>query len=181
MGAKKIIMDENGCKLQKENSLRVCNDFGEYAQYEEKLYKIFLNLYEHNSLVYAGKSVCMKHYPPDYGEKTGFYHMICEDYQHTKNEEDRKPNIRRCERIEWAKELIEGCPHLCDKIMIWENERHGKRNILLFCPDLDYLVVLGKRKDYFLLTTAYPVDYPNRRNDLISEYSTYISKQRTMD
>lgn len=115
----------------------------------------------------------MKHYPPDLGIKTGFYHMICENYDHTGNEEDRKPNFHRCERIQWARQFIEWCSQNCTEIWIWENERHNKRNVLLYCPEQNYLVVLAKRKGYFLLTTAYEVEYPNAKRDLIKEYNAY--------
>lgn len=172
-------MGKQNCQLQEESALIVCENFSEYSQYENKLYQIFLKLYEQGTLEFKSKMVRMKHYPPDYGPRTGFYHMICENYQHTGNEDDRRPNLRRCERLEWPTELIENCVLSCGKIMVWENERHGKRNVLLFCPQLDYLVVLGKREGYYLLTTAYPVEYPNRRNDLIKEYQAYTNKQRT--
>lgn len=172
-------MSEVKCKLRDSAFLVECKDYGKYSEYEDELFAIFLQLYEHGTLVYNGKIVRMKHYPPDYGEKTGFYHMICENYQHTGDENDRKPNFRRCERIKWPKEIIEKCAEHCERIMIWENQRHGKQNILLYCPELDYLVVFGKRNNYLLLTTAYPVDYPNKRNDLIKEYNEYKNKQRT--
>lgn len=181
MGAKKVAMDKIKCRLQAQDALIECENFGEYPRYEDKLYEMFLELYENNSIVFRDKPVRMKHYPPDYGIKTGFYHMICENYQHTGNENDRKPNFRRCERIKWAIEIIEKCSYSCGDMMIWENERHGKTNVLLFCPTLDYLVVLGKRNGFFLLTTAYPVEYSNRRNDLIKEYEKYINKQRTSE
>jgi hypothetical protein len=179
VGAKKVVMSEIKCRLKEEKEILKCENLADYVQYENTLYKIFTELYEQEKLFYKEQPVRMKHYPPDYDIKTGFYHMICENYQHTGNEKDRKPNMRRCERIKWPTEIIGNCSKICEKIMIWENERHGKRNVLLFCPELDYLIVLSKRKNYFLLTTAYPVEYSNRRNDLIKEYTEYVNKQRT--
>lgn len=43
-----------------------------------------------------------------------------------------------------------------------------------------YVVILAKRSQgYYLLTTAYPVDHPHRREDLLAEYHKYMqSKQR---
>ncbi len=179
MGAKEVVMNKISCRLQDKDALIECENLGDYLQYESDLYAVFLELYEKGTILFRDKPVKMKHYPPDYGVRTGFYHMICENYQHTGNEDDRKPNFRRCERIKWAVEIIEKCSQSCSNIMIWENERHGKKNVLLFCPELDYLVVLGKRNSYFLLTTAYPVGYPNKRNELIKEYNSFINKQRT--
>lgn len=97
------------CKLEgKEFCLR-CDELSQYVEYEKKVFELFKELYESGSIKYKGQNVKMKHYPPDYGELTGFYHMICENYNHTGNESDRKPNLRRCERIKWPKEIIEWC------------------------------------------------------------------------
>lgn len=163
----------SNCLLKENNQILECTDFTKYNEYENKLYEIFLNLYEQNGMFYKNIPVKMKHYPPDYGEKSGFYHLICENYQHTGDESDRKPNLKRCERIKWPIKIINNCSETCNNLLIWENERHGKQNILLFCPELDYLVVLSKRNDYVLLTTAYPVEYSHRKNKLIKEYKEY--------
>lgn len=173
-------MEETQCILDNQAFFMECNDLTNYQQYEDGLFQIFMQLYESNTIVYKGQQVRMKHYPPDFGEKTGFYHLTCENYQHTDSEADRVPSLRRCERIKWPKELIENCSENCSKILIWENIRHGKTNIILFCPELDYVVVLAKRNGYLLLTTAYPIDYENRKRDLIKEYNNYINKQRTL-
>lgn len=168
---------QDTCVLNSSDALFVCEDLTHFADYEDSLFEIFLDLYEHGSIVYNGLPVRMKHYPPDYGERSGFYHLTCENYQHTADENDRVPDLRRCERLEWAEKIISDCSPTCPKLLVWENVRHGKANIVLFCPELDYVVILGKRKDYLLLTTAYPVNYPNRKKDLLREYNAY--KQTT--
>lgn len=50
----------------------------------------------------------------------------------------------------------------------------------LFLHTYEYVVILAKRSQgYYLLTTAYPVDHPHRREDLLAEYHKYMqSKQR---
>lgn len=173
-------MENITCRLCSKDTLVLCEDFSEYTSYEDRLYLIFKEYYEKNNLFYKGIPVRMKHYPPDYIPKTGFYHLICENYQHTGNESDRSPNLSRCSRIKWPKTIIEYCSQNCLSLYIWENERKGKRNILLYCPEIDYLVVLGKRRDYLLLITAYPIEYENKRKDLLKEYTDYCkNKQRT--
>ncbi len=165
------------CYLAGDENLLVCEDLTNFSNYEEKLFQIFLQLYEQSEITYHGTPVYLKHYPPDYGEKSSFYHLTCENYQHTGNENDRSPNLRRCERLKWPKSILEVCDSNCPQLLKWENVRHGKKNILLLCPELDYLVVLSKRNNYLLLTTAYPVTYHNRREDLLKEYTAY--KQTT--
>lgn len=168
------------CKLENSEYFIECEDYARYKEYEDKLFEIYRNLYEEGELSYFGNEVKMKHYPPDYGIKTGFYHMICENYNHTDDENDRKPNFRRCERIMWAKQFIEWCSHNCEKIWIWENERHNKKNVLIYCHEQNYLVVLAKRNGYYLLTTAYVVEYSNARRDLVNEYNRYITNNASL-
>ena len=172
-------MPKCNCKLNTEESLNICDDFTKYTEYEENLFGIFNSLYENGDLVFKGIPVKMKHFPPDYSERTGFYHLVYENFNHTNVETDRLPNLERCSRLTWINEFLVYCIDNCNCLMIWENTRHGKHNILLFCPDVDYLVVLTKRNHYLLLTTAYPVEYENRKNDLIREYEGYKNKQRT--
>ncbi len=159
------------CKLLKDEYILPCDDYSQYKEYEDCVYAWFSSLYENGRITYDGKEVKMKHYPPSYDARSGFYHIICENYSHTGNEEDRKPNFERCKRIKWPKEIIEWCSNNCEKVWIWENERHNKKNLLIYCPENDYLVVLGKRNNYYLLTTAYVVEYEHSKRTLIKEYN----------
>ena len=168
------------CRLLDDQFLIECKDYSKYAEYENRIFEIYNKLYELGTIKYLNVLVRMKHYPPDYGVRTGFYHMICENYDHTGDEKDRKPNFRRCERIKWAKEFIEWCSSNCDKIWVWENERHNKKNVLIYCPEENYLVVLAKRKNYYLLTTAYVVEHAHARHDLIKEYNAYKTNNASL-
>lgn len=166
-------MSDLKCNLKQDESLIVCDDFGKYAEYEARLWMLFLQAYESGELQFQNTPIRMKHYPPTFSAKTGFYHLICENYQH-QDEDSRKPNFRRCERLLWAKTILSYCQNDCPHLLVWENIRHSKHNIILFCPELDYVVVLTKRKKgYLLLTTAYPIDHPHRREDLLFEYKKY--------
>lgn len=154
-----------------------CEDVQRFAEYEEIVYNIFLDLYEKSKLYFRDSKVAMKHYPPDYDERSGFYHLTCQNYEQTGNENDRIPNLDRYRKIKWAKQLISYCDsNECLNFLVWENSRNGKTNILLYCKDIDYLVVLGKRKDYLMLVTAYPIQYDHSRDKLMREYSFYKSK-----
>ena len=171
-----VKMSKLQCKLSQDDSLIICDDLGKYSEYEEQLWSLFLRTYEYNSLKFHDIPVRMKHYPPSFSPKTGFYHLTCENYLH-QEEDSRKPNLRRCERLMWAKTIIESCSDSCASLLVWENTRHNKPNIVLFCPELDYVVILSKRSQgYYLLTTAYPVDHPHRMEDLLNEYQRYIKQ-----
>lgn len=165
------------CLLNSPTAFIECDNFSEYPAYEDKLFNIYNRLYEANDLYFNGIPVKMKHYPPDYSPKTGLYHLIYENYQHTNEEQDRLPNLERCKRITWSRTLIEYCLTKCSDLLVWDNYRNSKTNTLLFCPELNYLVVLGHRNGYYLLITAYPVQYEHTRAKLLKEHFQY--KQTT--
>jgi len=154
-----------------------CEDIQKFKEYEEIVYRIFIELYEQSRLFFRSVKVTMKHYPPEYDKRSGFYHLTCENYDQTGNEEDRIPNLDRYRKIKWADQLISYCEtDGCENFLVWENERKGNTNVLLYCKDIDYLVVLGKRQNYFLLVTAYPIHYDHTRDKLMKEYARYKSK-----
>lgn len=161
-----------------DEGMLYCKNLTYYSAYEDALYELFCSVYESGSICFRQVEVKMKHYPPDYDERSGFYHLICENYDE-KDESSRLPNLRRCERIKWPKYIIENCEESkCKDLLVWPNTRKGKKNILLYCVSLDYLVVLGVRNGYYLLTTAYPVTRYDTRKGLLKEYAKY--KQMTL-
>lgn len=160
------------CK-NKDNFIE-CDNLNEYLDYENDLYNNFNGLYNNADLFYMEQPVKMKHYPPEYDIKSGFYHLIYENYDDNKTEENRVPNLERCKRLHWIRVIIEECSVApCKNLLVWKNKRNGKINVLLYCIDLDYLVVLSERKNYYLLTTAYPVNTSHRRDSLQKEYNRY--------
>jgi len=96
-----------------------------------------------------------------------FYHIT-----HQGNiENERRPDIRRMERIRFPKFMIENAPH--DELMIWENTRGRDTRTLIFNEAEQYLCVLTKRRDYYLFWTAYLVEQPHRKRKLKKEYESY--------
>lgn len=70
---------------------------------------------------------------PIYDQKyAGFWHCMSEG----PNEEDRTPDIRRCERIRWPRAIID---HFT-KVDFWKNQRGQNTNVLLWFNE-EYLVV----------------------------------------
>jgi hypothetical protein len=93
------------------------------------------------------------------------------------DEQNRIPDMRRMERIQWPAHIINKSEH--PYLKVWENTRGNKTNILIFHEKENYLVVLRKVKDYILPWTAYLIDYPSRKRKLLKEYEEYIkSKER---
>jgi len=103
------------------------------------------------------------------------WHII----QEGKKEEDRTPDLRRCERIRWPKPIIEHCTE--GEIKVWENERHTKKgiqtSICIWFEQVEYLIILRKRTGFNLFWTAYPVTEAHRKRKLEKEYQCYLKKQ----
>lgn len=167
---------KESCKHPQE--ILQCQNYNEFAEYEDYIYETFHKKYILSQLIFNNKVIRPKYYPPEYNEKTFFYHLTCENYDHTNDEKDRIPNLRRYEKINWAYYILTVCLS-CSTLLIWENSRGTHKNVVLYCEDLEYVVILGVRKEYYLFITAYPIEYENAKKKLLKEYHEYIKKQTT--
>lgn len=167
-------MVDSTCTLNEE--LYACKNLDDYIEYENELFDLFLKIYTNDQLYFKGMPIRLKYFPPEYSEKSSFYHLTCEDFEYSHQETERKPNFERMKRVTWPRKIIEcGNDEKCHHIKIWENSRGNHKNILILCDDLEYVVVLGKRNNYLLLITAYPLTRPHRKKTLLKEYENYIN------
>jgi hypothetical protein len=96
------------------------------------------------------------------------------------DEQNREPDLRRCERIPWAKPVIENC----DKwnLKVWEQVRKGANRICIwleFEDEPDYIVILDVRENYILPWTAYTIEYGNQKRKKQKEYEEWLKTQKT--
>lgn len=122
---------------------------GDWNAYEAELHGIFQEEIAHGGLRFDGQPVRCRRGPGSSGRSATFWHLVQEGSVET----DRTPDMRRCERIRWVRWVIENAathPGI-DK---WNNKRRGETNTLLWYRE-EYLVVLARRRDYWLLKTAY--------------------------
>ena len=96
-----------------------------------------------------------------------FYHITHEG----EDETNRRPDIRRMERIHYPEFVIE--QNLQPEILIWKNRRGKDERILLFNESENYIVVLTERKEFYLFITAYVVETSHRKSSLLKEYEAY--------
>ncbi len=82
-------------------------------------------------------------------------------------EDDRTPDLRRCERIRWVRWVIQNAPAHAE-IDEWQNTRGTEVNTLLWFRE-EYLVVLARRQGYWLLRTAYCTEKSGRIRQLQRE------------
>lgn len=143
---------------------------GTWDTYVDQIYNEFQASIIQNPLTFRGKRVSCRRGPETDGKWFGFWHLISEG----RIEEERTPDLRRCERIAWVRWVIENAATNPD-IDIWENNRGSNTNILLWYNE-DYLVVLKKGSTYYMIVTAYCVTYENQKRKLRKERDAFITK-----
>ncbi len=140
---------------------------GDWDIYLEILYDYFKSDFVYSSPKFHGETLRLKRMPYYNNKETTFWHLIAEG----PNESDRLPDLRRCERIRWPRPTIEHSE--VEAVKVWENLRGSEVRICLWIEEVDYLVVLARRKGYLLPWTAYPVDQDHTRRKLRKEYEAY--------
>jgi hypothetical protein len=146
---------------------------GDWGSYVEKIYKIYIETIVNGSLKVDGYPVRCKFRPPSQEKGFGFWHIIQEGF----TDEERTPDLRRCERIEWVSWMIK---QLGKDIRItwWEEKRDREKCKLLWLEEEDYLIILAKRKNYWLLKTAYLTDRSHKRKQLQRNREIYWATQK---
>ena len=118
--------------------------------------------------MFSGLRVGLKRHPIVNGKEATFWHFVSEG----KDESNRIPDLRRCERIAWPKPIIERAGS-DPAIKVWENERRGEKRACLWLEEEDYLVVLSLRTTYVLPWTAYLVPQEHAKRKLRREYEEF--------
>ena len=161
-------------KLKWLPDLILFEDFnGNWISYENAIYNIFKNDFINSQPFFQGQRVGVIKNPLYDGKESTFWHLISEG----NIEDDRTPNIRRCERIKWPRSIIESGESE-PIVKIWNNQRGKNKNtcLLLSFENENYLIVLLIRKGYFLLKTAYQVDRPHQLRKITNEYNAFKAK-----
>lgn len=124
---------------------------GHWQNYIDAVYAVFENDLIKSKCLLRGKNVGVRREPSYEGKWFTFWHCVSEGTV----EEDRIPDLRRCERVPWIRPIIE---HETDQsVDVWAMKKNRERRLYLWF-DEEYVVVLGIRKGYYLLITAFPTD-----------------------
>lgn len=133
--------------------------YPDWSGYENAIYEVYLSTVARAGLVFLGDPVRVRFNPTTKHKGYGFWHLISEaPSQNNRNEDDRLPDLRRCERVGWVAWCIQNAG--AKGFSWWENERKGQTHVVIWAEDHDYAVMLGKRDTtegvrYYLLKTAY--------------------------
>lgn len=159
--------------------LVLMSDYGnDWNRYVDVLYSFYRQDFVRDKPHYYGEKLAVKKYPLIDNKEATFWHII----QEGEKEEERIPDLRRCERIRWPKVIIENCEKY--GIKIWENDRQTKKgkqiSICIWHEIGEYIVILRKRVNYLLFWTSYPVVELHRKRKLEKEYRRYKNWQGTL-
>jgi hypothetical protein len=144
--------------------LFLLNSFGgDWSAYESELYRIFNAELAIGNVQFRGCVVRCRRYPENAGKWASYWHLV----QEGRIEADRLPDLRRCERIRWVRWVIENADSH-PEINVWQNTRGSETNTLLWFRE-QYLVVLGRRTNAWLLKTAYCTDISGKLSKLRRE------------
>ena len=140
---------------------------GDWSVYVEVIYQHYLATIANGNLTYKNLPVHCQFRPLSHGKGFGFWHCISEGA----DEATRIPDLRRCERIGWIAWVIRESEYH-PQITCWENKRGSNQHMVLFLEVESYVVILAKRKMYYLLKTAYCVN-SQRKRQLMRERDQY--------
>lgn len=145
---------------------------GNWDAYLEAIYAWFKQEFIDTKPVFQGRRLGLKRHPLTYGKEATFWHMISEG----KEEANRVPDFRRCERIRWPKPVIE---HENDpKVKYWISVKGNEDRIHIWLVEEDYVVVLADRRGFLLPWTAFLVTRDHKRKKLMKEYESYWKNKR---
>lgn len=170
----------DACWLQ---GLELYEDFnGNWSKYQEVIYDIFKTDFIDSKPLFEGKEVNIRKHPIEYGKEEAFFHVTCQDYSKNQN---RVPDIRRCERIRWVRDFIENyncdssvCPD-CDGIKLWEEPapKGTYKRVHLLLEEERYMVVIERRETYCLLITAFYFTHDHALKKKLQHYRAFSSGQ----
>ena len=141
---------------------------GNFKSYFASVYEVFESDFIKSNPKFNGSKVSAKKHPEVDGIHRTFYHITHEG----EDEANREPDIRRMERIKFPKFFIQN--NTLKDFYVWENKRGKDTRVLIFNESQDYLVVLTKRKDYYLFWTAYLIENTHTKRKIFKEYNAYI-------
>lgn len=114
--------------IEQENlvfpDLLFLNDYLDFRLYFKAAYHIFENDFIKSQPKYNSLKVGVQKHPEVDGIHRTFYHITHEG----EDEQNRQPDLRRMERIQFPRFYIDNAEH--NKILIWENTRGKDTRVL---------------------------------------------------
>ncbi len=138
-----------------------------WEEYVEVIFAAYKRTYTAKSpFYYRGLVVKSRRHEIVDGKDGGFWHII--------GGSDGYPEPVRCERVLWARAIVEHADD--DRVLVWEEPSRKDGSVIdtvFWLKDADYYVILAKRADYYVIRSAYSVVYESKRKQLERNYLRY--------
>lgn len=164
---------ENRVKLPKKICL---NEYGgNYHRYIDAVYEIFeIDFIKHRT-TFGSHGLKLKFKPLFQTRAYTFYHVTHKG----EKEDERQPDLRRCECLPWARPTIENVENW--QLKFWRQSRKRSNNRVCICleneDDVDYFVVLEVRSNLVLLWTTFVGERPHEIAKKMREYNMWKSTE----
>lgn len=160
-----------------------CENLSEWNIYLNNLYnEIFKPQFIDSYPMFKGWKVFIRKEPKDGEWEHGFTHMTHVDLAHNLDPNDRIPDLRRSERLNWVKPIIQhyqcSMENNCGQILYWEEMFRGRIRCNLLFESERFLVVLERAKDVYFIITSFYIEKEWELNKRIKKYNAY-KKQKT--
>lgn len=134
------------------------------------LYKIFERDFKETQPCYRGHVIWFFPEKED-GKEVIFWHLTS---RKDKNSGERFPDLRRSERLPWARPMLDNSDK--PEILDWDYEEDdGDIHTYIWLKDYDYLMILKKYRDGGRrLVTSYWIEYDNFKRKLKKKYNNRI-------
>jgi hypothetical protein len=143
-----------------------------WATYEDALYAHFRRDFIDSAPTFPMRRWSTKRRPESKGKARTFWHIVSSSADgETAAEDDRLPDLRRCERIRWPRPMIDD--YMGKRLRWWRNQRGRSERVLIATSDFSYVVILEDRREYIMLWTAYHVEREHRRRKLERDWKQY--------
>lgn len=150
------------------------NDFGgNYSKYIDAIYAVFERDFIKHKSKFGSNKLNLKFNPLFQSRAYTFYHMTHEG----EIEDDRTPDLRRCECMTWARPTVENTEKW--NLRFWRQERKGKQRICIEFAnefDVNYYVILDVRANFILLWTAFIAEMKHEKVKKDNEYQRWASQ-----
>lgn len=151
-------------------------DYAErWNQYLDAIYQRYVHSVAHANLTFQGQPVHCQFRPEAFGKHFAFWHIIQEG-SGGRSEDERTPDPRRCERIDWIAWAIRKAPLKADWIRVFPQTKRGREQPwAIWLHEARYVVILWERRDYFLLKTAFCTK-PHKEKELARDWNLHASQ-----
>ena len=145
---------------------------GSYEEIVERLYDVFRKDFMETRAKHLHREVHYNGVINEFsqGKVEGFWHVISR-MDETKT--NRTIDYRRAERLSWAKPLMENPDNEQIKFFYYDegggHKRKGIRHYIWF-ESGDYVVILQRKKSYYVWVTAFYVDKEWKQRDLQKKF-----------